>query len=163
KIVLVDFPALMRCVQPVSKTAVLLFLGNVKEQFDQMRSAINLLRFKFIDFIIAALPRGIAAKPLNPLHQNAAIPATVEHSDFTAARQAFPKPPKEMPVEFFLSGRTNRENFKIARVPFGSHPPDATALARCVPAFENQDCPVPVNDMLGMNMGQPLLHVIQRI
>ncbi len=60
-------------------------------------------------------------------------------------------------VALRLAGRGDRVDLIIARVPFGGHPLDDAALARRVPAFQQDQAAFTVDDVGDLNLGEAKL------
>src|SRR3546814_15711629 len=91
-------------VEPVGEAFVLLRLGDVDEQLDQIGSAAGQLRLELVDLVITLAPFGLARETLDALDQHPAVPAPIEDGDFAVARQPLPEAPQEM-ARIFLGPR----------------------------------------------------------
>lgn len=90
---------------------------------------------------------GLPRETLDTLDQHAAVPAAVEDRDLASGRQARPEPPQIMARLFLLGRRGDRMDGEPARIPVGREPLDDSALSRRVPAFEDEDRRLLMNDM----------------
>src|SRR3546814_12285748 len=88
------------------------------------------------------------------------IPASIEDVDILRAWQFLPEAPEEMTVTFLLGRRRDRPNLKIARIPFGHHTANDSALSCRIPAFPDNYTPTAVNDVGNLNPGAALRQLL---
>ncbi len=73
--------------QPVLQALVLRLLRRMDEGLHQRGTRGELLRLEIVDLVIAAFPFGLAGETLDPLDEDAAIPAAVEDRDIVLGGQ----------------------------------------------------------------------------
>src|SRR5258708_3101246 len=98
-----DLVLLVRLVQPIDHPALLLVRADMDEELDDMHAIVDELTLKLVDLAIGAFPFRLAAKTLDTLDEDAAIPGAVEDNPAAACRQALPETPQIMPA--LLVGR----------------------------------------------------------
>ena len=82
-------------VEPGLQPLVLRLLGDVEEELDDGRAVVALLRLELVDLVIGAAPFGLGGEALDPLDQDAAVPAAVEDRDLAGAGQPLPEAPED--------------------------------------------------------------------
>jgi hypothetical protein len=97
-------PALPGIFEPVFQPAVLLGLRDVDEQLDQRGAAGDQIGLEGVDLLIGAVPLRLAGIALDPLDEDAAVPAAVEDRDITRCGQRAAEAPEEI-VRLLLVGR----------------------------------------------------------
>jgi len=135
----------------------------VEEQFYDRRPVVALPRFEFVDFVVGPAPFGFGGEPFHPLDQHAAVPAAVEHRDLARGGEPAPEAPEIMMRAFGLRRRGDRVDRERARVPLRRQPLDRTALARRVPAFEDDDGAAAMDDVRDLNAGKAILDGGERV
>ena len=78
---------------PRREALVLFLLGDVEEYLHDGSAVVGLLRFEFVDFVIAAAPLRLGDQTLDPFNQHAAVPASVEDGDFLRCGELVPEAP----------------------------------------------------------------------
>ena len=120
------------------ETAQLLLVGNVQPVLHHDPTVLGELPLEIVDLPECPPPVVLAAKALDPFHQNAAIPGAVEDRHAAVRRDLPPKPPEV--VGLFLLGRGlgDRNHRVVARVDGARQPANRPAFAGGVPTLEDE-------------------------
>ncbi len=147
-----EFPVLLRIVQPLQKSLLLLFLRNIQENFSYRDPVSRHIFLKRADIFIPVLPEMFSAKFLrnallfqyfgmHPHHQHLFVVGPVEDSYLPPRRQAAIRPPQKIMRQFFARRLLERMDLHSLRIHAGHHVLDRAVLSRRVHPLKNQQQP----------------------
>src|SRR6185437_11598050 len=136
-----DLEALEIRILPCLKSFQLLVLGDGQPELAEDEAVVHHLRFKIIDFRIAAHPVGFGTQSLDALDQHAAIPGAVEDREAPAAGNVPPESPQIRLSAFFLVGCRDGNHLVPTWIERARDSANAAALAGGVEPLERGEYP----------------------
>ena len=138
-------PVLLRHLPPLGRLGhlpveapTLLFLVDVQPELQEHEPAVHECRFKVVDLAVGAAPEPLGDFLLDAIAQHARVPAPIENGDLARGRHALPEAPQERASTLVLGWGAVREDAEAARIEGLDQRADGCALARGVPAFEDE-------------------------
>ncbi|OQA28845.1 MAG: hypothetical protein BWY59_00650 [Verrucomicrobia bacterium ADurb.Bin345] len=133
------FPRRHRVLLQFPEALLLRGLADVQEELHHHRAVVHQLALERVDLLVRALPDLFAHELVHALHHHPAVPAPVEDRKAPARRRAGPESPQEGAEAFVFVWRIRGVDVEAARVHREKQAVDHRALARGVPAFEDDD------------------------
>ncbi len=93
--------------------------------------------FEVVDLLVGPSPLDLGSEILDPLHQDAAVPAAVEYGHASPSGEWRPEPPEKVVPELVGCRGSEGRDVNVPGVERLDEPLDRTALARGVPALED--------------------------
>src|SRR3954467_4481917 len=97
------------------------------------------LRFEVVELGVRPAPFVRAAKSLQSLDENPAVPRTVINRDPPGAGHVTPEPPEIMGGLFFVRWFRDRDHAVFARIYRAREPANGASFSGGIPAFEDPD------------------------
>jgi hypothetical protein len=136
-VLLGQLPGLQRIALPRLEPLELLSGREVQPELDDDHALVGQRPLEVDDLPVGTPPLLFSGEPLDPLHQDAAVPGPVKHRHAAPAGQHRPEPPQEVVAFLVVTGRAELGDPDVPRVKRRDQPLDRASLAGGVPPLED--------------------------